>query len=204
MNSPTPVPGPTIDVAGLSDLNAVARLVGRSFAHLEVISFLVPDPVRRQHVPNDWYGLYIEHAIRGAGQVLVTDDFTACAVWFDRTGEVTEPKDYAERLAVVAGDDLPQFLELDRKMDALHPADPHRHLLFLAVDPDHWDQGLGSRLLDVTHAELDANGECAYLEATGDENARLYRRHGYTDMDPATIELSDGTQLRRMWRPAAA
>jgi GNAT superfamily N-acetyltransferase len=199
MNSLAPVPA--IRVAGPGDIDPVARIVARAFDHLEVIAFLVPDPNRRRRVPQAWYRLYIEHAIRGAGHVLVTDNYTAAAVWFDRTGEATDPDDYTERLAAVAGDDLPRFQELDQKMADLHPHAPHRHLLFLAVDPDCWNHGYGSLLMDVTHAELDANGESAYLEATGKDNARLYERHGYTHMDPPTINLSDGTVLYRMWRP---
>ncbi|GAA2617132.1 hypothetical protein [Paractinoplanes durhamensis] len=53
-----------------------------------------------------------------------------------------------------------------------------------------------------THARLDADGIPAYLEATGVDNRRLYRRHHYTDMSPPTIGVADGISLYRMWRPA--
>ena len=56
--------------------------------------------------------------------------------------------------------------------------------------------------MDVTHADLDAAGIPAYLAATSEQNQRLYHRHGYTDMTPAQINLSDGSALFRMWRPA--
>ncbi len=53
-----------------------------------------------------------------------------------------------------------------------------------------------------THDELDRGGVPAYLEATNENNVRLYRRHGYVDMDPFEMLLPDGTPFFRMWRAA--
>jgi ribosomal protein S18 acetylase RimI-like enzyme len=193
---------PALRIAGPRDIDTVADLVADAFDHLDVIHFLVPDPAQRATVSRDWYRLYVEHAIGGAGQVVMTEDGSAAAVWFDRTGEATEPDDYAKRLAELAGEHLERFEHLDRQMDANHPHDPHWHLLFLAVHPDRWSQGLGSTLMNYTHARLDADGTAAYLEATSEQNRRLYHRHRYTDMNPPTIAVSDTTGLYRMWRPA--
>lgn len=192
---------PSLRVAGPGDIDTVAEIVADSFLHLEAIRFLVADPDRRRQVTRAWYRLHIAHAIEGAGQVVMTEDASAAAVWFDRTGEVSEPQDYAKRLAEIAGEDLPQFQELDAQMEAQHPTEAHWHLLFLAVRPQRWNQGLGSRLMDYTHTRLDAEGVPGYLEATSVQNRRLYRRHGYTDMNPPVITLSDATILYRMWRP---
>jgi GNAT superfamily N-acetyltransferase len=189
-------------IAGPGDIDAVADLVADAFDHLNVIHYLVPDPSRRRTVTRDWYRLHVEHAIGGAGQVVRTEDGAAAAVWFDRTGEPSEPEDYAKRLADLAGEHLSRFEHLDRQMDTHHPTGPHWHLLFLAVHPDRWNQGLGSTLMNDTHARLDADGIPAYLEATSVDNRRLYRRHGYTDMTPPTIAVSDSIGLYRMWRPA--
>jgi ribosomal protein S18 acetylase RimI-like enzyme len=132
----------------------------------------------------------------------MTEDGRAAAVWFDRTGEPSEPENYEKRLAELAGEHLGRFEHLDRQMDAYHPNDPHWHLLFLAVHPDRWRHGHGSALMHYTHARLDAEDTAAYLEATNEQNRRLYRRHGYTDMNPPTIAVSRDTSLYRMWRPA--
>ncbi|WP_430788218.1 GNAT family N-acetyltransferase [Actinoplanes sp. G11-F43] len=190
-------------IAGPTDVDTVADIVAASFQHMPVIHYLVPDDQRRLPVSRAWYRLYIQHAIGGAGQVVMTEDATAAAVWFDRTGEVTEPENYAKHLADLAGDDLPRFEHLDHQMDSSHPRDPHLHLLFLAVLPDRWGQGLGSALMDHTHNQLDADGIPAYLEATSPDNQRLYHRHGYTDMTPPTIAVDGDTVLYRMWRPVA-
>ena len=193
---------PALRVAGDDDIELVADIVADAFEDLDVIRFLVPEQTRRWQVSRAWYRLYIDHAIGGAGQVVVTEDHSAAAVWFDRTGTVTEPDRYAERLAELAGDALPRFQHLDEQMDTHHPRDPHWHLLFLAVRPPRQNDGLGSRLLTHTHTRLDADGIPAYLEATSPQNQRLYHRHGYTDMSPPTIDVTDNIALYRMWRPA--
>lgn len=193
---------PALRVAGPDDIDIVADIVADSFLHLDVIRFLVPDDVRRREVSRDWYRLYIAHAIDDAGQVVMTGDASAAAVWFDRIREPSEPEGYAKHLADLAGDDLPRFQELDMQMEAHHPTEAHWHLLFLAVRPEKWNQGLGSRLMTFTHRRLNVNSIPAYLEATSEQNRRLYQRHGYTDMTPPTLAVSDGTRLHRMWRPA--
>lgn len=194
----------TVRTARPGDTDRVADLVADAFLHLDAIRFLVPDDARRRPVSREWYRLHIAHAAGGAGEVVVTGDGNAAAVWFDRTVTHTPPDTYERQLADLAGDDLPRFTELEDEMDALHPNDPHWHLLFLAVRPGHWNRGLGSALLRHTHARLDMDGVPAYLEATGNDNKRLYARHGYRDMRPQRIVLSDGTPLHRMWRAPLA
>jgi GNAT superfamily N-acetyltransferase len=196
---------PAFRLAGSDDIDTVASIVTDAFDHLDhldVIHYLVPDPIQRRTVARDWYRLYIAHAISGAGQVVMTADATAAAVWFDRTSHASEPDRYDKHLADLAGVHLPRFQHLDLQMEAHHPTDPHWHLLFLAVRPDRWSQGLGSLLMDHTHTWLDDKNIPAYLEATGEQNRKLYRRHGYTDMTPPTITVTDQTVLYRMWRPA--
>ncbi|MFI7543812.1 GNAT family N-acetyltransferase [Actinoplanes sp. NPDC049599] len=193
---------PALRVAGPDDIDTVADIVTDAFDHLKVIHYLVPDVSRRRRLARDWYRLHIAHAISGAGQVVVTSDADAAAIWFDRTGEASEPDGYDKHLAELAAEYLPRFQHLDLQMEAHHPTDAHWHLLFLAVRPDRWNHGLGSRLMNHTHARLDADGIPAYLEATGLQNRALYRRHGYTDMNPPTIAVTDDTVLYRMWRPA--
>ena len=161
------ITSPALRIADVTDIDPVTDLIANAFDHLRIIQYLVPDTTRRKRVAREWYRLYVEHAIGGAGQVVTTTDGLGAAVWFDRTGEPSEPDDYAKRLAELAGDHLSRFEHLDAQMDAHHPADPHWHLLFLAVHPDRWSHGLGSALMNHTHARLDAEGTAAYLEATG-------------------------------------
>ena len=70
------------------------------------------------------------------------------------------------------------------------------------MHPTRQGAGLGSALIRRTHAELDRAGVPTYLEATNEDNIRLYHRAGYRDMDPCAIHVPDGSPFFRMWRPA--
>jgi GNAT superfamily N-acetyltransferase len=192
----------TVDSAAEAAQLGLGRFISESFDHLDADRFLVPDEERRTEVMGRYFGMLAESAAGGAGEVLrIVDDgaTAACAVWFDRTGEPETWDDYEKLLAEATGVYLPRFQALDEAFDALHPAGPHWHLAFLAVRPDQWGRGLGTELLEHTHSRLDREGVAAYLEATNEDNARLYRKHGYAEMTPATIEVGP-VVFRRMWR----
>ena len=193
---------PVIRPATEAELPAVGALIALSFDDLEQNRSLVPDPGSRLRVMGDFFTLLTEHAPL-CGKVDVIDDpagggLAATAVWFDRTHDMPEIPRYDERIAALAGEWLPHFQALDELFDKHHPVDPHWHLAFLAVHPDHQGHGLGGALMDSTHQDL--GGTPAYLEATNEENIRLYRRHGYTDMMPFDIRMPDDTPFYRMWR----
>jgi ribosomal protein S18 acetylase RimI-like enzyme len=192
---------PIIRPASEAELPAVGELIALSFDHLEQNASLVPDPAARLRVMTDFFTMLTVHAPL-CGKVDVIDDpqggLAAAAVWFDRTREMPEIADYDERLAELAGEFLPNFLALDEVFDKNHPLDPHWHLAFLAVHPGQQSHGLGGALMDSTHQDLGRTP--AYLEATNEDNIRLYRRHGYAEMTPFDIRLPDNTPFYRMWR----
>ena len=180
------------------EVAAAADLIALSFDHLGANHYLVPVESERLTVMRAFFLAETERAANGAGQVLVTED--AVAVWFDRTRQHPLPEGYEEKFAAAVGPHLERFGELDELFEANHPAEPHWHLAFLAVHPERWGHGLGSALMRHTHARLDAEGLPAYLEATNADNQRVYKRHGYEDMEPSAILLGDGTPFFRMWR----
>lgn len=185
------------------EIPAVGALVAHSFDELGANAYLVPDPAERERVMAEFFTLYTEHAFEyGRVDVVDAEDggLAAAAVWFDRVNEMPEPPLYGERLAALAGVHLDRFNALDELFDAHHPHDEHWHLAFLAVHPSQQHRGLGGELMRRTHEELVANGVPAYLEATNENNVRLYKRHGYTPMTPFEIYLPDGTPFYRMWR----
>nr|WP_296067051.1 GNAT family N-acetyltransferase [uncultured Actinoplanes sp.] len=183
------------------DIAWAASLIARSFDHLDIDRYVVPDAGERPGIMREFYGLLVAGAARGAGEVLITDG--AVAVWFDRTTPVAEPADQGARLAEITGPYLPRFEELFRLFEKHDPTEPHWELAFLAVEPDRQGRGLGSTLMKHTHARLDEQGVAAFLHATNPDNQRVYRRHGYAGMDPAAVPLPDGSAFHPMWRPAA-
>ncbi|MFC7272530.1 GNAT family N-acetyltransferase [Paractinoplanes rhizophilus] len=195
---------PEIRPARADEIPAVGQLVGLSFLDLPQCAYLVPPLTARLTVTTDYFTMLTEHA-HSYGRVDVIDNpdgagLAATAVWFDYTREAPDPANYEERLRSMAGEYLDRFQALDVLFEKHHPHEEHLHLAFLAVHPDHQDHGLGSHLMERTHAELGQAGTPAYLEATNENNVRLYRRHGYADMDPFEMLLPDGTPFFRMWR----
>lgn len=190
--------------ADAHEVGAVADLVARSFDHLAANHYLVPDPAERLPRMREFFRIGTDHAVKGHGEVVFTEDLTGAAVWFDRTRPPAEPDDYEQRLASAGGDHLPRFAELDELLEAHHPEEPHWHLAFLAVDPAYWGQGIGSALMRHTLDRLDFEGVPTYLEAANEDSRRLYHSHGYQDMTPTEIHLGDGTPFYRMWRPVGA
>ena len=191
------------DANTMAEVATVADLIARSFDRLAANHHLVPDPARRLPIMRGWFRLHAEHAFQvGVGRVMVTDDLTAAAIWYRRTIPFTPPADYDRHLAELAGPHLSRFHDLDLLLEAHHPTDWHWHLAFLAVEPDQQGHGLGSALLEHTLGWLDHHHKPTYLEATNDDNQRLYARHGFRDHgDP--IRFGDGT-FYPMWRPADA
>lgn len=195
---------PEIRPAREDEIPAIGHLISLSFFDLAADAYLVPPLDDRLPVLADFFALLTEHAYK-YGRVDAIDNpdgdgLAAAAVWFDYTTESPDPENYDERLRSLAGEYLDRFLALDVLFEKHHPHDPHWHLAFLAVHPDHQDHGLGSLLMKRTHDELEAAGVPAYLEATNANNVRLYKRVGYAEMDPFEMLLPDGTPFFRMWR----
>jgi ribosomal protein S18 acetylase RimI-like enzyme len=69
--------------------------------------------------------------------------------------------------------------DVGARLAAMHPTEPHAHLVFLGVPPRAQGQGIGSAILKQTLAPLDAAGTTAYLECSTARNAALYQRHGF-------------------------
>jgi len=199
------VTGDDIRAAGEAELAEVGRLISYAFNDLDANVYLVPQLDDRLQVMADFFTLLTGHAHKH-GRVDVIDrpggGLAGAAVWFDRSKEMPDPEHYDRRLKSLAGQYLERFQSLDELFEKHHPLEAHWHLAFLAVHPDAQDRGLGSKLMRRTHEELDRAGAPAYLEATNQDNIRLYRRHGYTDMLPFEILLPDGTPFFRMWRTA--
>jgi ribosomal protein S18 acetylase RimI-like enzyme len=71
---------------------------------------------------------------------------------------------------------LPTVLRGLIRLEGAHPAEPHRTLLTLGVDPAHQGEGRGSAML----REIARRSPLPlYLETSSPRTMRLYERHGY-------------------------
>jgi ribosomal protein S18 acetylase RimI-like enzyme len=81
------------------------------------------------------------------------------------------------------------------------PAEPHWYLRQIGVDPTQQGRGLGGEVLVAGLEVIDATGRPAYLEATTEQSAQLYERHGFALL--AEVSVGDAPPLWPMLRPAA-
>lgn len=132
----------------------------------------------------------------------------AAAIWLS-PGHVSPPT--ARR--ILAG--LPAYLALgtlflDRLPDlwrltrgtASGPGEPHWHLVYLAVDPDHQGHGVGSQVLSLGLRRADETGFACGLETSNDRVIALYGRFGF-EVREQTRPFRSGPSIWSMWRPAA-
>ncbi|MEJ3743082.1 GNAT family N-acetyltransferase [Actinomycetes bacterium KLBMP 9797] len=175
----------------------VAETVAETFQHLGVAVWLVPQRSQRRRVLCDVVRLFVEHALEH-GEVLLTDDRSAVAVWLPWPRRVPLPPDYERRQAAICGPWTDRFRHYDQLRWAHRPTRPHRYLAFHATDPDRRGEGIGSVLLHHYHDQLDADGVSAYVDACSPPARDLYARHGYVAGPP--FALPDGAPLWPMWR----
>jgi len=81
------------------------------------------------------------------------------------------------------------------------PDERHWHLGPLAVDAHLQGRGIGSKLLRVFCARMDAAGEDAYLETDKPINVRLYERFGFEVVgEQEVLDVPNYFMLRRAGR----
>lgn len=74
---------------------------------------------------------------------------------------------------------IPRVLRWQAIWARRDPGEPHAHLGPVAVDPEMWGLGIGTRLLREYGRILDGAGDRGYLETDRVENVRFYRRIGF-------------------------
>ena len=204
MTTAQTAPNLTVRSAAECDGAAVVDVLSAAFQTDALFRWMIPDDVRRMvldpalfrilfdsHLPLG--GIDIAH---GAGDAAPA----AAAVWVP---DGTEPDPDGEAQVVAS------FLEAAQEnagrletvlamMAEVHPAEAHAYLFVLGTRPERQSQGLGSALIRHVTERLDRQGTAAYLEASCEDNRRLYARHGFADV--GVIQLPDGPPLFRMWR----
>ena len=82
-----------------------------------------------------------------------------------------------------------------------HPKEHHWHLGPIAVDAGLQRRGVGSLLMEVFRAQVDASGEEAYLETDKLGNVRFYERFGFEVIsEQVVLGVPNWFMLRRTRR----
>lgn len=105
-------------------------------------------------------------------------------VWVP-AGTEPDPEGEAEVLAAwleLAAENAGRLETALGMMAEVHPHSDHAYLFVIGSLPQRQGTGLGSALIRHVTQRLDRDGVAAYLEATCEDNRRLYARHGFADV----------------------
>jgi GNAT superfamily N-acetyltransferase len=188
-------------LAAKTEAGGAAEILGRAFVHDPVLTAFFSGGSQQAARLAQYFELECRLVVKGYGEIWLDDDRLGAAIW-------RRPDGYPERLR----DSLPlvpryirlfprEFVRASRAMNKLwkvHPKEPHWYLFAVGVVPEATGQGRGSALLAPVLQRCDAEGLPAYLEASTEDNARLYARLGFERRDE--VEMLEGVRVRPMWR----
>ncbi|MER7484847.1 GNAT family N-acetyltransferase [Streptomyces sp. NPDC126497] len=197
--------GVAIRTAGEGDRELIVRLLDEAFQN---------DPVSGWVFPGDEYRRTTHHRLMAAftdvvlaeGRVDLTEDGSACALWMSVPAEdpghgEERPDDdgFAQMRRAVDPDN--ERVELIGRLTAdIHPVGrAHEYLWMIGVAPDRQGEGLGTALIGSVLDRCDREGLAAYLEASSERSALLYRRLGF-EASGEPLALPDGPSMWPMWR----
>jgi GNAT superfamily N-acetyltransferase len=182
-----------------ADARVAAELLAQAFVRDPVLGAFVGEG--RTARMARYFELECLVAFAGYGEVWLDDDGLGAAMW-RRPGGYPEPLSVQLRI-------LPRYLQLfprqfvraSRSLNALaklHPREPHWYLFAVGVVPEATGKGRGTALLEPVLRRCDDERLPAYLEASSEDNARLYARLGFQPREE--VEVLPGVRVRPMWR----
>lgn len=202
--------GVAIRTAGEDDRDLVVRLLDEAFQNDPVSGWVFPGAEYRRVTHHRLMAAFTD-ATLADGRVDLVEDGSACALW------LSVPAQDPGHGGAAEGED--EFAELRRAVDAdnervemigrltagIHPQGrTHEYLWMIGVAPGRQGEGLGTALIGSVLDRCDREGRAAYLEASSERSAVLYRRLGFEHLGEP-LRLPDGPLMYPMWRePRAA
>ena len=183
-----------------SDIPDVVETLTESFFDDPIFSWWVPVEGRRKEILPAFFRLVTE-AYLPAEEIYRDGDGVAAAVWAPpglATSE-EEMEQFGAAVAEISAEYTDAAFELLGAMEAVHPSDPHFYLFFVGTRPPFQSRGIGSAVMRPVLDGCDRAGIPAYLEATCEENRRLYERHGFVDSGPPIV-VRNSPPMFPMWR----
>jgi ribosomal protein S18 acetylase RimI-like enzyme len=194
----------------MNDMNLVAMVTGEEYQASNVLSVAmvsnpIHDAVLRGHGEVERQRLqdmFLEMLKERPKEVFVMKHESAI-VGVLRSQECHEEPMSQERSAVdvdevTLEDADSRIAHWLRIWDEVDPVEPHRHLGPVGVLPRLQGHGIGSIMMESFCAQVDANGEPAYLETDKQENVRFYEKFRFRLIGETDIF---GVKNYFMWRP---
>jgi ribosomal protein S18 acetylase RimI-like enzyme len=183
-----------------AEVTPLARALAAAFEQDPVARWLMPDDRTRRRRLEVFYALEIEHVILPVGTAWTADGIPGAALvappgkW---RVPVSQQIRHLPTFVRALGMGLPRAVGLLTKVESRHLREPHHYLAHIGVRPERQGQGLGSALIRPTLDRADAERLPCYLEASSPDNARLYRRLGFKDVETLTFAGSPPLALMR-------
>jgi len=191
--------GPAVSRATQDNLAAVLETLTLAFGSDPVVRWVYPEDAPFRH-----YFPRFAKAFGGKslalGTAFVSEEITGAALWLPAETEPDEDAMMAIMEEAVSAERLEEIGTYFEMLEPYHPGEPFWYLALLGVDPARQGEGVGSAILGESLRLVDAQHRPAYLEATCERNAALYRRHGFEQM--GLVEQPGCPPLIPMVRPA--
>lgn len=198
----TPPAPAAVQLASERDIPTIAAILADAFQTDRVFAWCMPDSASRQVALPAFFDLFAR-AVARTGEIHLADG--GAALWVPPgLGAVPAEEEEAFGAAIgeIIGEDAERTFALMADMEEHHPTTPHYYLPFIGVRAAAQSRGIGSALLRTVLDRCDREGIPAYLEATSEENRRLYERHGFVVQRELTV--ADSPPLFAMWREPAS
>jgi ribosomal protein S18 acetylase RimI-like enzyme len=190
---------PPIYLATLTDVDQMSMTLAEAFFDDPLFVWQFPDDSARPRILRGMFAHVAEYVYLPAGVSSVCEN--GAALWQPPGARLdkqpVDPERVAAFVKAVEGN-VERLMSLFAVLDQAHPKEPHWYLPLIGVHPAAQGNGIGSRLLDHTLRDIDAQGAAAYLEATSFRNASLYARHGFEVI--GELRAADSPPLFPMWR----
>jgi len=189
--------------AEASDYATVVRILVRAFDADPIANYMLRGGEAKSKAFARAFGTFFRHLVLPHREAWLAGD-DGVALWTPpgKWNATSLPRVIAMGPALLAAVGATRAVSRARaaqKSQEKHPSAPHWYLFAIGVDPEKQGRGVGSTLLRVVLDRCDADKSCAYLEASTENNARLYARHGFEITEELRI-ADDAPPMWLMWR----
>ncbi|MCR8691886.1 GNAT family N-acetyltransferase [Rhodococcus rhodochrous] len=177
--------------ATVHDVEKATATLGRAFRDYPFTRYTVDGRDHETRV-RDLQGLFLAEIGMRCGEVWVSDDVDAVAVWTTpgSTGLAEAFASVADRVTELRGDRARAAELAEQATAKLQPSEPVWFLATVGVDPASQGRGLGRAVLEPGLRAAERQGVAACLETSSEANVALYERLGF--VVTGVVELPDG------------
>jgi ribosomal protein S18 acetylase RimI-like enzyme len=185
--------------ASRDSIPILAETLALSFYDDPVVTWCVPDDMRRRELLPDFFTAIVESYLN-YDEIYDVPAGVSAAVWAPPGAEDDEK--LPERIGEILQENADRAFVALSLMAEVHPTDAHHYLFFVGTRPGWQGRGIGSAVMSPVLETCDNDVAPAYLEATSEGNKALYLRHGFEVM--SELNLPDGPPMWPMWRTPQA